>query len=124
MFDLFYDMFRWNQELFRKEFTMSDVSVKLIRNLPVWKFFYKGSHSKPIRTTLAVVSNTPNVVTGYVLRRGNEVCNRLQDAKIHSFKKSEIACLGQVCPTSKKSKNANKTTLTKHSIVDLIATGA
>jgi len=124
MFDLFYDMFRWNQELFRKEFTMSDVSVKLIRNLPVWKFFYKGSHSKPIRTTLAVVSNTPNVVTGYVLRRGNEVCNRLQDAKIQSFKKSDIACLGQVCLTSKKSKNANKTTLTKHSIVDLIATGA
>lgn len=103
---------------------MSNGSVKLIRNLPVWKFFYKGSHSKPIRTTLAVVSNTPNVVTGYVLRRGNEVCNRLQDAKIQSFKKSEIACLGQVCSSSRKSKNANKTTLTKHSIVDLVAAGA
>ena len=103
---------------------MSNGNVKLIRNLPVWKFFYKGSHSKPIRTTLAVVSNTPNVVTGYVLRRGNEVCARLQDAKIHSFKKSEIACLGQVCSDAKKSSNSSKTTLTKHSIVDLIEMGA
>ena len=103
---------------------MSNGSVKLIRNLPVWKFFYKGSHSKPIRTTLAVVSNTPNVVTGYVLRRGNYVCSKLQDAKIHSFKKDEIACLGQVCSDAKKSKNANKTTLTKHSIIDLVSTGA
>jgi hypothetical protein len=102
----------------------SIMSVKLVRNLPVWKFFYKGSHSKPIRTTIAVVNNNANVVTGYVLRRGNEVCTRLQDAKIQSFKKSEIACLGQVCSTSKKSKNANQTTLTKHSIVDLVATGA
>lgn len=124
MFDLFYYMSRWNHELLERSSIMSDASVKLVRNLPVWKFFYKGSHSKPIRTTIAVVQNNSNVVTGYVLRRGNEVCARLQDAKIQSFKKSEIACLGQVCSTSKKSKNANKTTLTKHSIVDLIATGA
>lgn len=101
-------------------------SIKLVRNLPVWKFFYKGNHSKPIRTTLAVVENTPNVVTGYVLRRGNEVCTKLQDAKIQSFKKSDIACLGQVCrsATTKKSNKAKRTTLTKHSIVDLITTGA
>jgi hypothetical protein len=99
-------------------------SVKLIRNLPVWRFYYKGSHSKPIRTTIAVVKNTANVVTGYVLRRGNDVCTKLQDANIQSFKKSEIACLGQVCSESKNSKKASKTTLTKHSIVDLVATGA
>lgn len=103
---------------------MSKGSVKLVRNLPVWKFFYKGSHSKPVRTTLAVVKNTPTVVTGYVLRRGNEVCTKIQDAKIHSFKKSEIACLGQVCSDARKSKKAENTTLTKHSIVDLIVSGA
>jgi hypothetical protein len=101
-------------------------NVRLVRNLPVWKFFYKGNHSKPIRTTLAVVEVTPTVVTGYVLRRGNEVCSRIQDAKIHSFKKSNIARIGQVCRSkaTKNSCNANKTTLTKHSIVDLIVTGA
>jgi hypothetical protein len=98
-------------------------SFALVRNLPVWKFYYKGNHSKPIRTTLAVVENTPNVVTGYVLRRGNEVCSRLQDAKIQSFKKSGIAKLGQV-RSSKSSKNCTKSTLTKHSIVDLIVAGA
>lgn len=116
-------MFRWDQELLERSSIMSKSTVKLVRNLPVWKFFYKGSHSKPIRTTLAVVAVTPTVVTGYVLRRGNEVAPSLQTAKIQSFKKSGIACMGQVCADSRKSKDANKSTLTKHSIVDLISNG-
>jgi|688.fasta_scaffold335601_2 hypothetical protein len=100
-------------------------SFSLVRNLPVWKFYYKGNHTKPVRTTIAVVSNTADVVTGYVLRRGNEVCSRLQDAKIHSFKKSEIAKVGQVSRLASSNKsNTNRSTLTKHSIVDLIVTGA
>jgi hypothetical protein len=89
-------------------------SYCLIRNLPVWKFFYKGNHSKPVRTTLAVVEVKGDIVTGYVLRRGNEVCNRLQDAKIASFKKSGIALV----------KGGKKTTLSKHNLTDLIVNGA
>jgi hypothetical protein len=86
----------------------------LIRNLPVWKFFYKGTHSKPVRTTLAVTEVRGDVVKGYVLRRGNEVCSRLQDAPIKSFKKSEIALI----------KGSKKTTLSKHTLTDLIVNGA
>lgn len=89
-------------------------SYCLVRNLPVWKFFYKGNHSKPVRTTLAVMGIKGDVVTGYVLRRGNEVCTRLQDAKIASFKKSEIASV----------KGGKKTTLSKHTLADLIVNGA
>jgi hypothetical protein len=88
-------------------------SYCLIRNLPVWKFFYKGSHSKPVRTTLAVIEVKGEIVTGYVLRRGNMVCNRLQDAKIASFKKSEIA-----------SANSKRKSLSKHTLTDLIVNGA
>ena len=86
----------------------------LIRNLPVWKFFYKGTHSKPIRTTIAVVENKGNVVTGYVLRRGNNVCARLQDARIQSFKKSDIAPV----------KGGVASTLSKHNLAELITNGA
>lgn len=86
----------------------------LIRNLPVWKFFYKGTHSKPVRTTLAVINVKNDIVTGYVLRRGNEVCTRLQDAKVASFKKSEIAPV----------KGSTRTTLKKHTLTDLIVSGA
>lgn len=86
----------------------------LIRNLPVWKFMYKGNHTKPVRTTLAVTKVTGDLVTGYVLRRGNEVCNKLQDAKIASFKKSEIAPV----------KGSSKTTLKKQTLTDLIVYGA
>jgi hypothetical protein len=86
----------------------------LVRNLPVWKFFYKGTHSKPIRTTIAVVENKGDVVRGYVLRRGNTVCARLQDAPIRSFKKSEIAAV----------KGGNRSSLSKHTLADLITNGA
>jgi hypothetical protein len=86
----------------------------LIRNLPVWKFFYKGTHSKPVRTTLAVTEVKGNMVRGYVLRRGNEVFSRLQDAPIKSFKKSEMATI----------RGSAQTTLSKHTLTDLIVHGA
>jgi hypothetical protein len=93
---------------------MADNGYCLVRNLPVWKFFYKGTHSKPIRTTIAVVENKGDVVKGYVLRRGNSVCIRLQDARIQSFKKSKIAL----------EKGGNRSTLSKHALSDLIVHGA
>lgn len=86
----------------------------LIRNLPVWKFFYKGTHSKPVRTTLAVTEVNGDVVKGYVLRRGNEVFGRLQDAPIKSFRKSEMATI----------RGTARTTLSKHTLTDLIVNGA
>lgn len=89
-------------------------SYCLIRNLPIWKFSYKGTHSKPIRTTIAVVEVKGDVVKGYVLRRGNTVFSRLQDAPIRSFKKSEIA----------PAKNGNATALRKQTLADLIVEGA
>ncbi len=93
---------------------MTKTSYCLIRNLPVWKFFYKGTHSKPGRTTLAVTEVKGNVVKGYVLRRGNEVFSRLQDAPIKSFKKSEMAT----------TRGTDKSTLSKHTLTDLIVNGA
>jgi hypothetical protein len=86
----------------------------LIRNLPVWKFFYKGTHSKPVRTTLAVTEVKGDVVKGYVLRRGNTVFPRLQDAPFKSFSKSMIAL----------EKDSTQTTLSKHTLAELIVQGA
>jgi hypothetical protein len=91
-----------------------DAKYCLIRNLPVWKFFYKGTHSKPVRTTLAVTEVRGDVVKGYVLRRGNVVFQRLQDAPIKSFKKSEMA----------NTRGSSRTTLSKHTLTDLIVNGA
>jgi hypothetical protein len=88
-------------------------SYCLIRNLPIWKFSYKGTHSKPIRTTVAVTEVKGDLVKGYMLRRGNTVFGRLQDAPIRCFKKSEIA----------PAKNGNKT-VRKQTLADLIVEGA
>jgi len=93
---------------------MPKSSVSLVRNLPIWKFYYKGSHSKPVRTTIAVVSNTPKVVTGYVLRRGNDVATSLNRSKIQSFKKCAIT-------TNPRTKKAS---LTKQSLTDYLTSGA
>lgn len=92
----------------------TQTSYCLIRNLPVWKFFYRGTHSKPVRTTLAVTEVNGDVVKGYVLRRGNEVFARLQDAPIKSFKKSEMATV----------RGSSRSTLSKHTLTDLIVHGA
>lgn len=93
---------------------MPKSTVSLVRNLPIWKFYYKGSHSKPVRTTIAVVSNTPKVVTGYVLRRGNDVTTTLNRAKIQSFKKSDITA----------NPRTKKCTLTKSSLTEYLTYGA
>lgn len=89
-------------------------SYCLIRNLPVWKFFYKGTHSKPVRTTLAVTEVNGDVVKGYVLRRGNTVFARLQDAPFKSFSKSEIA----------PPKGSGRKPISKCTLSDLIIHGA
>lgn len=89
-------------------------SYCLIRNLPVWKFFYKGTHSKPVRTTLAVTEVRGDVVRGYVLRRGNTVYGCLQNAPIKSFKKSEMTAI----------RGSDRTGVSKHTLADLIAHGA
>jgi len=67
-----------------------------------------------VRTTLAVTEVKGNMVRGYVLRRGNEVFSRLQDAPIKSFKKSEMATI----------RGSAQTTLSKHTLTDLIVHGA
>ena len=89
-------------------------SYCLIRNLPVWKFFYKGTHSKPVRTTLAVTEVQGDVVKGYVLRRGNTVYPKLEGAPFKSFKKSEIAI----------AKENGASTLSKHTLEELVVQGA
>lgn len=116
---------RTHPKLKERSFKMASKNVfPLVRNLPVWKFYYRGNHTHPVRTTIAVIENTTNTVTGYVLRRGNDVCARLQDAPIRTFKKSEIASYNQIDSRSKKATNSSRTTLTKHNLVDLIVQGA
>ena len=61
----------------------------ILRNRPVAKFKYKGTHSKPIRRTVRLTSLERNVITGYEVREGNEIRDP-DELVIKSFSKDEV----------------------------------
>jgi hypothetical protein len=61
----------------------------ILRNRPVARFRYRGSHSKPIRREVWITDLRHDVVTGYEIREGNATCD-LSDAKIKSFSRDKI----------------------------------
>lgn len=44
--------------------------VDIVRNQPVVKFMYKGTHSKPIRRTVILAGSDRNKIWGYEVREG------------------------------------------------------
>lgn len=61
----------------------------VIRNKPVARFRYKGTHSKNIRREVVITDSRRDVLTGYEVREGNET-RTLGDAPIKSFKREKI----------------------------------
>jgi hypothetical protein len=88
----------------------------ILKTLPVAKFFYKGSHSHPVRRTILVIENNRDDIVGYELREGNTVRSLKQMVNnIKKYKKSRIARYGD-CSRLKnyitnKKKKANESTL-------------
>ena len=69
--------------------TTLDLEYPVIRNKPIAKFRYKGTHSKPVRRTVLITALERNVITGYEVREGNEL-RGAEDEVIKSFTKDEI----------------------------------
>lgn len=64
-------------------------TASVIRNRPVAKFRYQGSHSKPVRRTVLLTSVSKDLLTGYELREGNET-RSLDEQVIKSYNRDEI----------------------------------
>lgn len=98
----------------------------LIKNDPVAKFYYKGSHSHPVRRTVLILEITPNTITGYEVREGKTLRN-LNKAKIKSYSRKKIAKFGDYCRLKMNKKFANKpnnsSTLSRFSYQELLKTG-
>ena len=62
---------------------------------PVARFYYKGSHSHPVRRTVLVIEENDDVLVGYELRVGRKV-RTVNEAKqnIRSYSKDKIARYG------------------------------
>lgn len=102
---------------------------ELVRNQPVAKFYYQGSHSHPVRRTVLLIKNktNSNILVGYELREGMTT-RTLKNAPIKSFRRSEIASFGdyvrlRASKTNKKRKKGD-TTLSRTNLMGLIRTGA
>lgn len=46
-------------------------AVEVVRNRPIAKFLYQGSHSKPVRRSVILTEVGRNTVSGYEVREGN-----------------------------------------------------
>lgn len=64
-------------------------SYPIVRNQPIAKFRYRGSHSKPVRRTVLLTEINRGTFTGYEVRDGNTVRD-LGKAPIKSFSRDEI----------------------------------
>tara|TARA_Y100000034_G_scaffold38278_1_gene47006 strand:+ start:25858 stop:26187 length:330 start_codon:yes stop_codon:yes gene_type:complete len=102
---------------------------ELVRNQPVARFYYQGSHTHPVRRTVLLIKNqtNSNILVGYELREGRTTRN-LRNAPIKSFRRSEIASFGdygrlRFSKTNKKRKKTDST-LTRTNLIGLIRTGA
>jgi hypothetical protein len=67
--------------------TVTDYPI--IRNRPVARFRYKGSHTKPVRREVFVTEIRRDVITGYETLSGRMACD-LDAANLKSFTRDKI----------------------------------
>lgn len=95
----------------------------------IWRFYYQGTHSHPVRRTVAIIEVKNGIATGYELRQGNTVRARLGDAPVKSYKVDKIAKIGQLDarrPLRRETSpaKANRSTLSKGDVMSLLVQGA
>jgi hypothetical protein len=93
---------------------------------PVARFYYKGSHSHPVRRTVLITEETPTMITGLEFREGSHVRNLKQALKtIRSYRKSKIAKWGDYSRLMKSQatskKNPKSTTLKRFPAVSIFS---
>lgn len=95
----------------------------IVRNSPVAKFYYKGSHSHPIRRTILVISTTSKHIIGYEIREGSTT-RLLKDAPVKTYLKSNIATLDKLGACKHRRPGPNITSLKRSKLLEVIAEGA
>lgn len=94
-----------------------------VKNYPVARFWYKGSHTHPVRRTVLVIESTKDSITGYELREGNTVRIGAK-APIKTYNRDKIArgeSLRSDSPIRKL--KPKQSTLVRKTIWDLIESG-
>lgn len=100
---------------------------KLVNKYPVAKFYYKGSHSHPVRRTVLVTESNEKLIIGYEIRAGSEVYAPSK-AQIKSYSRSKIAKIKQLRASMKRDKTILETgpessTLKRMKLSEFLFTG-
>lgn len=98
------------------------MKYETIRNRPVAKFFYKGTHGQPIRRTVLITETDKGIIKGYEVREGN-VVRDADDAPIKSFRKDKIAKFCQLRKGSARHSDSTDSTLERMSKATLAKVG-
>ncbi len=95
---------------------------EILRNMPVAMFYYKGSHSHPIRRTVLLIESKKRYIRGYELREGAKVRN-YKNAPIKTYSKSKIAKESDLGARKHRKPGPNVTTLKRMKLLDLLKNG-
>lgn len=94
-----------------------------IKNDPVARFYYKGTHSHPVRRTVLVIESRPSYIKGYELREGSST-RTLKKAPVKAYSRNKIATFKQLGASNHRRPGDNSTTLRRTRLIDLVKTGA
>lgn len=89
---------------------------------PIAKFYYKGSHSHPVRRTVLVFNSTRESITGFEVREGSIVRN-LKDSPIKTYTRSKIATFSDLGPCKHRQPGPPKSTLRRYKALDVLLNG-
>lgn len=100
------------------------MKYEIVKNLPVARFWYKGSHTHPVRRTVLVTESNKNFICGYELRDGN-IVRTASKAPIKSYRRDRIAKGVSLRTDSPLRKLApKKSTLVRRPLIDVVEVGA
>ena len=99
------------------------MKYEIVRNMPVARFWYKGTHTHPVRRTVLVVEQTKEYIRGYELREGR-IIRVAGKAPIKTYTRSRIARGVSLRVDSPIRKLApQKSTLVRKPLLDVIESG-
>lgn len=100
------------------------MKYNVVKNLPVARFWYKGSHTHPVRRTVLVTESNKNFICGYELRDGN-IVRTAAKAPVKSYRRDKIARGVSLRVESPIRKLApKKSTLVRRPLIDVVEVGA
>ena len=101
----------------------TNVSISVKKNNRYAKFWYKGSHSHPVRRTILIKTMTDKYIEGYELREGNRV-RTPSKASLKKYCRTKIACYKNLrLDNPLRKKEPNRSTLRIYSSNLIVTSG-